>query len=121
MADQLLNAMVVNIGVINNALLPVWKVPAGYGGITIVAMQETFLTAGTAQLYLVDGGTAGTSTNGGTLATGGGTAHSAKTPVVGSVASSAYLGEGSYLTIKEGNVGSTVTVTEVAITFKWGK
>ncbi len=123
MADQSPQIFVANIGVINNAQLPLFKVPAGFGGITIIGAQATFLTAGTAALYLIDAGSAGTSTSGGTLASYGGTAYTAKTPSAFSVSSgtSAYLAEGSYLAVKEANVGSTVTVTEVAITYRFGK
>ena len=121
MAEQSPSVFVVNIGAITNATLPIWKVPAGYGGITIIGVQSTQLTAGTTQLYLVDTGTAGTATTGGTLATSG-TAHAAKTPVAWTVSTSTpYLAEGSYLAVKEGNVGTTVTVTEVAITYVFGK
>lgn len=123
MADQSPSIFVTNIGVINNAQLPLFKVPAGFGGITIIGAQATFLTAGTAALYLIDAGAAGTSTSGGTLASYGGTAYAAKTPSAFSVSSgtSAYIAEGSYLAVKEANVGSTVTVTEVAITYRFGK
>ena len=121
MADQNIHTIVTNVGIFTNALMPLWKVPAGFGGVTILGCQVMMYTAGTAQLYLVDGGAAGTTTNGGTLATSGGTAHTAKTPIAMSVASAPYLAEGSYLTVKENNVGSTVTITQVAITYKWGK
>lgn len=112
--------LVVNIGAISNANLPLWKVPTGFGGITILQVQSTQLTAGTTQLYLIDMGAAGTTTNGGTLATSG-TAHAAKVPVAWTVSATPYLAEGSYLAVKEGNVGTTVTVTEVAITYVFGK
>lgn len=116
------NVLVVNIGAITNASLPLWKIPSGFGGVTILGVQSTQLTAGTTQLYLIDMGTAGTATSGGTLATSG-TAHAAKVPVAWTVTSGtgAYIGEGNYLAIKEGNVGTTVTVTEVAITYVFGK
>jgi len=113
---------VTNIGIVANAQLPLFKVPAGHGGITILGAQVTTLTAGTAGLYLIDAGTAGTTTNGGTLASYGGTAYTAKTPVAMSVSATApYLAEGKYLAVKEDNTGTTVTVTEVAITYKFGK
>ena len=120
MAEKSPHVFVVNIGALSNANLPIWKVPAGFGGISIVGVQSTQLTAGTTQLYLIDMGAAGTTTTGGTLATSG-TAHAAKTPVAWTIASSPYLAEGSYLAVKEGNVGTTVTVTEVAITYVFGK
>ena len=111
-----------NIGAISNASLPLWKVPTGFGGITIIGVQTTQYTAGTTQLYLIDMGTAGTATSGGTLATSG-TAHAAKTPVAWTVTSGtgAYLAEGMYLAVKEGNVGATVTITELSVTYVWGK
>ena len=120
MAEQSPQVFVVNIGAITNATLPIWKVPAGFGGITILGVQSCQLTAGTTQLYLIDTGSAGTATTGGTLATSG-TAHAAKTPVAWTVAAAPYLAEGSYLAVKEGNVGTTVIVTEVAITYVFGK
>ena len=120
MSDQNPVVMVVNIGAVTNANLPIFKCPTGYGGITILQVQSTQLTAGTTQLYLIDMGAAGTTTNGGTLATSG-TAHAAKVPVTWTIGSTPYLAEGSYLAVKEGNVGTTVTVTEVAIIYKFGK
>lgn len=122
MSDNSPKIFVANIGAISNASLPLFKVPTGFGGITILQVQSTQLTAGTTQLYLIDMGSAGTLTTGGTLATSG-TAHAAKTPVAWTVSSgtSAYISEGRYLAVKEGNVGTTVTVTEVAITYKFGK
>lgn len=120
MAENSPHVFVANIGAISNAFLPIFKVPTGYGGITILGVQSTFLTAGTTQLYLIDTGTAGTTTTGGTLATSG-TAHAAKVPVAWTVASNSYIAEGSYLAVKEGNVGTTVTVTEVAVTYMFGK
>lgn len=122
MADQSPQIFVANIGAITNASLPIFKCPTGFGGLTILQVQSTQLTAGTTQLYLIDMGSAGTLTTGGTLATSG-TAHAAKTPVAWTVTanSGAYLAEGSYLAVKEGNVGTTVTVTEVAVTYRFGK
>ena len=113
---------VANIGALSNASLPIFKVPAGFGGLTVLGVQSTQLTAGTTQLYLIDMGSAGTLTTGGTLATSG-TPHAAKVPVewTASAGTLAYIAESRYLAVKEGNVGTTVTVTEVAITYKWGK
>lgn len=112
--------MVVNIGAVTNATLPLFKIPAGFGGITLLGVQSTQLTAGTTQLYLIDAGAAGTLTTGGTLATSG-TAHAAKAAVAWTLSSAPYLAEGSYLAVKEGNIGTTVTVTEVAISYVYGK
>lgn len=121
MADQSPQIFVANIGALTNASLPLFKVPAGFGGITILGAQETFLTAGTARNHLIDMGAAGTTTNGGTLATSGGTARTAKVPVAMTLQSTVYLAEGSYLAVKEDNTGANVTVTEIAITYRFGK
>ena len=117
------NTFVANVGVINNAILPLFKVASGHGGITVIEAEVTMLTAGTAALYLVDAGTAGTSTSGGTLATYGGTAYTAKTPIAMTISSgtSAYISAGNYLAVKEANTGSTVTVTQVAVKYRMGK
>jgi len=121
MAETPPQIFVTNIGVITNACLPLFKVPAGFGGITLIEAQETFYTVGTAQLYLIDAGTVGTATGAdGTLATGGGTAHTAKTPIAFAM-TTPYLEEGHYLAVKESNIGSTVTISEIAITYVWGK
>lgn len=123
MADQNPFTFVTNIGVVANAILPLWKAPVGFGGVTIIGCQVTFLTAGTAGLYLIDAGAAGTALTGGTLATRGGTAHTAKTPIAMTITAGtgSYLAEGAYLAIKEDNTGTTVTVTEVAVTYRYGK
>lgn len=122
-ANQNPQTVVTNIGVVANALLPLFRAPSGFGGITIIDCTVTFLTAGTAGLYLVDTGTAGTATSGGTLATRGGTAHTAKTPIAMTITAGtgSYLANNAYLAIKEDNTGTTVTVTQVAVTYRFGK
>lgn len=112
-----------NIEILTNALQPLFRAPTGWGGITLVDATVMFQTAGSASLYLVDAGTAGTSTTGGTLATYGGTAYTAKTPIAMSISSgtSAYLAEGRYLAVKEANNGTTVDITQVAIAYRHGK
>jgi hypothetical protein len=123
MAEQTLIPFSVNIGTLTNGLLPILKVPAGFGGLTLVSAQTGMLIAGTAQLYLVNGGAVGTTTSGGTAATPGGTAHSAKTPIAMSVVSTsaAYFAEGEWLTVKENNVGTCPPVTIISGFYKWGK
>lgn len=111
-----------NVGVFTNALQPLFQIPTGYGGATLIAADVSFYTAGTAQLYIVNGGAAGTTTTGGTAATPAGTAYVAKTPQSFTVvAAQAFFDEGEWVDLKENNVGSTVTLTQVSMWFMWGK
>ena len=111
-----------NVGVFTNALQPLFQVPTGYGGATLIAADVSMYTAGTAQLYIVNGGAAGTATSGGTAATPAGTAYVAKTPQAFTVVTaSAFFDEGEWVVLKENNVGSTVTLTQVSMWFMWGK
>lgn len=114
--------LVTNVGVFTNALQPLFQVPTGQGGITLIAADVSMYTAGTAQLYIVNGGAAGTATTGGTAATPAGTAYVAKTPQAFTVVSTsaAFFDEGEWIVLKENNVGSTVTLTQVSMWFKWG-
>lgn len=122
MAEQHPLSMVANVGIFTNALQPIFQVPAGYGGITLIAADVSMYTAGTAQLYIVNGGAAGTTTTGGTAASPAGTAYVAKTPQAMSItAASAFFDEGEWICVKENNVGSTVTLTQVSLHFMWGK
>jgi len=115
-------SIMTNVGVFTNALQPLFKVPTGTGGITLVSGNVGMYTAGTAQLYVVNGGAAGTTTNGGTAATPAGTAYVAKTPQDFTVvAAAAFFDEGEWVVLKENNVGSTVTLTQVSLWFMWGK
>lgn len=114
--------VVTNVGIFTNALQPIFQVPTGYGGMTLIAGDVSMYTAGTAQLYVVNGGAAGTATSGGTAATPAGTAYVAKTPqAMTVVAASAFFDEGEWVVLKENNVGSTVTLTQVSLHFLWGK
>lgn len=113
---------VTNIEILANGLAPLFRVPTGFGKVTILDCTVTMQTAGTAGLYLVDAGTAGTATTGGTLASYAGTAYTAKTPKAMTVsATTPYITEGSYLAVKEDNTGTTVDITQVAITYQFGR
>ena len=113
---------VTNVGVFTNALQPLFQVPVGTGGLTLIAADVSMYTAGTAQLYIVNGGAAGTTTTGGTAASPAGTAYVAKTPQAFTItAASAYFAEGEWIVLKENNVGSTVTLTQVSMWWIWGK
>lgn len=115
-------AVMTNVGVFTNALQPLFQVPVGSGGVTLIAADVSMYTAGTAQLYIVNGGAAGTATTGGTAATPAGTAYVAKTPQSFTVvAAQAFFDEGEWVVLKENNIGSTVTLTQVSLWLQWGK
>jgi len=122
MAEKHPQTNVVNVGIVTNALLPIFQVPTGSGGITITEAHITFEAAGTAGLYLINAGAAGTSTGSdGTLATYGGTTYTALTPSEMTVASSPYIGEGSFVAVKENNTGASSGTTLVSFTYFYGK
>jgi hypothetical protein len=123
MATQSPFAVVAQVGVFTNALQPLFQIPAGFGGATLIAADVSMYTAGTAQLYIVNGGGAGTTTTGGTATTPAGTAYVAKTPQaqVALTTSAAFFDEGEWVVLKENNVGSTVLLTQVSMWFMWGQ
>ena len=122
MAEQSPIIFATNVEVLTNAQMPLFRVPAGFGGITILDATVMMYSIGTAGLYLINGGTAGTSTGAdGTLASKASAAYTAKTPLAMTVSSTPYIGAGSYVCLKEDNSGTTVDITQVAIAYKWGK
>lgn len=111
-----------NVEIVTNAQQPLFRVPSGHGGITIVDATVMFYSAGTAGLHLINGGSVGTSTGAdGTLASKSSAAYTAKTPQAMTVSATPYIGAGSYVCLKEDNSGTTVDITQVAICYKWGK
>lgn len=122
MAEQSPQLYGMNVGIVTNGLHPLFKVPAGFGGVTLLGAEVTFEAAGTAGLYLINAGAVGTSTGSdGTLATYGGTAYTAHTPVAMTMASSPYIGAGSYVAVKENNTGASSGTTTISIAYKFGK
>lgn len=122
MANQSPIIFATNIEVLTNAQQPLFRVPSGFGGLTIVDATVTFYTAGTAGLHLINGGSVGTSTGAdGTLASKSSAAYTAKTPAEMTVSATPYIGEGSFICVKEDNSGSTVDITQIALAYRWGK
>jgi len=108
------------VGALSNATRPVFKVPANYGGITVVGGQCTQSAAGTTLLYLVELDSTG-ATVGGTLGTFG-TVYAANTPNAATITSGkAFIDAGNYIGVKEGNVGAAATVTIVSFQYVMGK
>lgn len=119
MSNGLFN-ITANVGALSNATRPVMKVPANYGGITIVGAQCTQGGAGTTLLYVVEMDSTG-ATVGGTLGTFG-TVYAANTPNAATLTSArTFIDAGNYIGVKEGNVGAANTVTIVSIQYVMGK
>jgi len=112
--------MTVGIGALSNTTRPAFKVPAAYGGITIVGAQCTQGAAGTTSLALVEMGSAGTAVSG-TLGTWG-TVFALNTPLAATLtAASCFIDAGNYVGVKEVGVGAADTVSIVAIEYIMGK
>jgi hypothetical protein len=110
-----------NIGALTNDFRPLFKVPAGGGGITILDANYVTETAGTSTLQLVDLGTAGTSITGGTLFTGGSVVATAGIPLAMSVDDGAFIAGGNWIGVKEANTGTTGAITIVSLAYVMGK
>ena len=108
----------VGIGALSNANRPVFKVPSEYGGITLVGAQAVQAGVGTVGLYLVDLGSAGTAV-GGTLGSFG-TVYATNVPNEATL-TSPFVDAGSYIGVKEANVGAANTVTIVSFQYVMGK
>jgi L-2-hydroxyglutarate oxidase LhgO len=108
-----------NIGALNNANRPIFKLPTEGGGVTVLACHALFGGAGTAALNLVDMGIAGTSVSG-TIATKGSAAYTANTPMAFTV-STGFVDAGHWIGVQETNVGTCNVVSIVAISYVHGK
>lgn len=120
MAEQL-GIVSANVGALSNAIRPIFKVPTGYGGITIKECKYLGSGAGTSWASLVDLGTAGTAA-GTIIAAGGTVVRTANVPNDLSItAANAYVAEGHYVGLKENNIGALDTVTIVEVAYALGK
>lgn len=109
-----------NIGATTNKTRPVWKIPSGYGGVTIVGGQCIQPAAGTQQIYVVEMDSTG-ATVGGTLGSFG-TVFAAETPQELTVTGSrSFIDAGNYVGIKENNVGTTNTITIITLNYLVGR
>lgn len=113
-----------NIGALSNDFRPLFKIPAGFGGITVVEAQYITETAGTSRVQIVDLGTAGTAVAaGGTIfeATAGSSVAAAGVPNLLAEANTAFIADGHWVGVKEANVGTTGAITIVTLSYVMGK
>lgn len=122
MASQFdVNIMACNIGALTNDFRPLFKVPAGGGGITILGANYVTETAGTSTVELVDLGTAGTSIAGGTLFSGGSAVAVAGIPATLVKDDGDFLAGGNWLGVKEANTGTTGAISIISLSYVMGK
>jgi len=113
-----------NIGAISNDFRPWFKIPSGFGGITVLGANYITETAGTSYVMVVDLGTAGTAVAAsGTIfaPSAGSSVAAAGIPNALAVANTAYIAEGHWVGVKEGNVGTTGAISIVTLSYKQGK
>lgn len=113
-----------NIGALTNDFRPMFKVPTGFGGITVLEAYYVTETAGTSRLQIVDLGTAGTAVaSSGTIfdPAAGSSVATAGVPNTLAVADTAFVAEGHWVGAKEANVGTTGAITIVTLSYKMGK
>jgi hypothetical protein len=109
----------LDIGALSNGVRPIFKIPAGFGGVSVVSANVVGSAAGTSSLHLVDLGTAGTATAG-TIATLGSSVYVAGVPKAFTVAT-AYVAEGHWVGVLETNVGAAPAITIVDVAYLMGK
>jgi hypothetical protein len=119
MATQNPKTINLDISGLNNGIRSVFKNTSGFGDITVLSAQVLCTAAGTGQLYLVNSGTDGGDTSGGTIASPAGTTYTAGTPSSMTVAS-VVLSEGNYLGVKENNVGTLPGTSCISVTYVYG-
>jgi hypothetical protein len=117
------NIVSCNIGALSNDFRPVFKIPSGFGGVTVLNANYVTETAGTSTVSIVDLGTAGTAVaSGGTIfASAGSAVAAAGVPVGMTEADTAYIAEGHWVGVKEANVGTTGAITIVSLSYLMGK
>ena len=118
-----LNFFSNNVGAISNDFRPVFKIPSGYGGLTLINANYVTETAGTSTVQVVDLGTAGTAVAaGGTLfATAGSAVAAPGVPVAMTQQDTAFVDEGHWIGVKEANVGTTGAISIISFSYLNGK
>lgn len=110
-----------NVGALSNALRPIFKIPTGYGGLTVVGANYTNPGTGTSWVQLVDLGTSGTAVSK-IIATGGTAVSVAGVPAALTVtAANAFVDEGHWIGVKEANIGAMNAVSIVDVEYIPGK
>jgi len=113
-----------NIGALTNDFRPLFKIPSGFGGITVLEAYYVTETAGTSLVQIVDLGTAGTAVAAsGTIfaPSAGSSVAAAGIPNTLAVSDTAFVADGHWVGVQEGNVGTTGAITIVTLSYSQGK
>ncbi len=109
----------LNVGALSNGQRPLFKIPTGFGGITIISANLIAAGTSVSSPYIVymdpTGGTVQ-----GTVATLGSVAVAANVSQAFTI-NTAYVAEGKYLAVKEANVGALNATTIVDVEYLYGK
>jgi hypothetical protein len=113
------NVASFNIGALSNGQRPMFKVPTGFGGVSVVAANVIAAGTSTSSLYIVymdqTGGTVQ-----GTVATLGSVSIAANVAQAFTV-NTAYVAEGKWIAVKEANVGAVNATTIIDVEYVMGK
>lgn len=109
-----------NIGALSNDFRPMFKVPTGYGGITVLSAHSIQEGAGTSWIQLVDLGTAGTAVSN-IIKTSGTAVSVAGIPQEMTTDGTVFVEAGHWVGAKEGNVGASNAITIISLSYVMGK
>lgn len=113
------NVVSLNIAALSNDVRNVFKVPTGFGGVTVLAANIVAWTAGTSNVNIVNMGAAGTAMSS-TIATLGSSVYVAGVPKAFAITND-YVAPGEWIGVEEANVGALAAVTVVDLEFVMGK
>ncbi len=109
----------LNVGALSNGQRPLFKIPTGFGGITVISANLIAAGTSTSSPYIVymdpTGGTVQ-----GTVATLGSVSVATNVAQAFTI-NTAYVAEGKYLAVKEANVGALNANTIVDVEYLYGK
>ena len=123
MADNKFTNVSTNVGALTNDFRPWFKIPSGFGGITVLEASYVTESAGTSTVQLVDLGTAGTAVAaaGTIFGSAGSAVAAAGVPVTMTKADTAFVADGHWVGVQEAGVGTTGAITIVTLAYAQGK
>jgi len=113
------NIVSVNVGALSNANRPMFKVPTGFGGLSVQTVNVNSAGTSSSALYIVYLDTTG-GTIQGTVATLGTVSIAANVPQA-FVVGTPYVAEGKWVAVKEANVGAVNANTVIDMAYIIGK
>jgi hypothetical protein len=118
MSDEVM-IVSLNVGALSNGQRPMFRVPTGFGGITITGADLIAAGTSTSSPYIVYMDATGGTVQG-TVATLGSVSIATNVSQAFTV-NTAYVAEGKYVAVKEANVGALNANTIVNVRYQMGK